>query len=423
MWDLLVGISSAAWDLMVDMAPYLLFGFIAAGVLNILIPREKIHQHLAGNNLGAVIKAAIFGVPLPICSCGVIPLAAYIRDKGASKGATISFLSSTPTTGVDSILATYSLLGPIYAVIRPIAAFFAGIFGGALTGKLENSSSIQTTSLKSPCVDSSCSPEQAPDLGPFAKLKKVFTYGLYDLILDTGKWIVLGIVLGGMITYLIPANFIETYLGTPWLAYPIMLLISIPMYICATGSIPIAASLILKGMTPGAGLVFLIAGPATNTATLSFTGGKLGRKPLSLYLFSIIMTSLIFGLLLDLIWKPLGGQMSLMAGGKQMLPLWLKNVSAVILVFVLLNVFRQKIVLRIRNKKTVPPADAVIYSVPDMTCRHCAATIKETLDKIPGISSYDFNLSAKQIRIKGDFDQEQMTESLSKAGFSPKIIL
>jgi len=423
MLHVITGILIAAWDLMVDMAPYLLFGFLAAGVLNILIPRKKIHQHLAGNNLAAVVKAAIFGVPLPICSCGVIPLAAYIRDKGASKGATISFLSSTPTTGVDSILATYSLLGPIFAVIRPLAALFAGIFGGLLTSKTENSSRTIIKPAKNPCGNGSCVSDPEPRRGPSKKIKKIFTYAFYDLIMDTGKWIVLGIVLGGMITYLIPANFIEKFLGNPWLAYPLMLLISIPMYICATGSIPIAASLILKGMTPGAGLVFLIAGPATNTATLSFTGGKLGKKPLSIYLFSIILTSLIFGLLLDLIWKPLGGQMSLLAGGKQMLPLWLKNVSAVILVFVLLNVFRQKILPWNRNKKAAPPADAVTYSVPDMTCRHCAATIKETLDRIPSISSFAIDLSAKQIRIKGDFDQEQMIQALSKAGFSPKIIL
>ena len=278
MINVLVGIITAAWNLLLEMSPYLLLGFLAAGILNIFIPKEKIYKHLAGNNIKSIVKASIFGMPLPICSCGVIPVAAYLRQKGAGKGSTVSFLSSTPTSGIDSILATYSLLGPLFAIIRPVAALFAGIFGGILTNI---SRSTHKKDSPPPLNGSSCNICSTPTPHSFSlldKIKSIFNYAFLDLIGDIGKWIIIGILIGSVIGFLIPGNIIEKYLGTPVLAYPLMLLISIPMYICATGSIPIAASLILKGMTPGAGLVFLIAGPATNAATLSFTGGKLGKR-------------------------------------------------------------------------------------------------------------------------------------------------
>ncbi len=136
MLNVFSGVLTAAWDLMLEMSPYLLLGFLAAGILNFLIPKDKIYKHFAGNNLKASFKAALFGVPLPICSCGVIPVAAYLRDKGAGKGATVSFLSSTPTTGIDSIMATYSLLGPLFAVIRPAALLLSGLLLNALIHKI-----------------------------------------------------------------------------------------------------------------------------------------------------------------------------------------------------------------------------------------------------------------------------------------------
>ena len=327
----MVGILKAIWNLLIEMSPYLLFGFFIAGVLNLIIPREKIYKHLSGNKLSSIIKASLFGVPLPLCSCGVIPVAAYLRKEGAGKGSTVSFLSSTPTTGVDSILATYSLLGPLFAVIRPVAAFFAGIMSGSLTGILEKK---QNTEEIGPPEGNSCNicNIEEPHLHSFIeKIKNVFQYGFIELIDDAGKWILIGVIAGGIIGFLIPGNFIEQYLGNPLLAYPIMLLISIPMYICATGSIPIAAALIIKGMTPGAGLIFLIAGPATNTASLAFVSGKLGKRILFIYLFSIIITSLLFGLIVDHIWKISGENMNIITGGMKMLPIWLKTFSAILL--------------------------------------------------------------------------------------------
>lgn len=417
MLNVFSGVLTAAWDLMLEMSPYLLLGFLAAGILNFLIPKDKIYKHFAGNDFKASFKAALFGVPLPICSCGVIPVAAYLRDKGAGKGATVSFLASTPTTGIDSILATYSLLGPLFAIIRPAAAFFAGIFGGTLTNITENSHKPKKdlTSQNHSC--SSCSTEKASSSGIMAKIKNVFSYAFFDLVRDVGKWIVLGILIGGVIEFLIPGNIIEKYLGTPWLAYPLMLLVSIPMYICATGSIPIAASLILKGMTPGAGLVFLIAGPATNVATLSFTGGKLGKKTLLMYLLSIAATAVLFGLLLDLIWALSGNDTSLLTQNMQMLSPGVKTAAALLLSGLLLNALIHKIIIKPKSSKLNDTAKIKTYKIPGMTCDHCLKTIKNAVKKFPGITSSELSLPEKQLKLSGEFDENALFAVINKAGF------
>lgn len=417
MFEAVIGFAKEVWHLLLEMSPYLLFGFLIAGLLNILISREKIYKHLSENNLKSVLKASILGVPLPICSCGVIPVAAYLRKEGAGKGSTISFLASTPTTGVDSILATYSLLGPLFAIIRPIAAFFAGIFGGIFTNLSEKSNDKKSA----PPQGFNCNicEETTPHSHSFiAKIGSVLKYGFFDLIDDVGKWLIIGIFVGALITYLVPQNIIEQYLGTPALAYLIMLVIAIPMYICATGSIPIAASLIMKGMTPGAGLIFLIAGPATNTATLSFVAGKLGKKTASIYLITILITSVLFGLALDYVWKIFGNDTNLFVGGMKMLPLWLKTASAILLSALIIYSFLKKIVFKSKNKNEEISDMAKIYKIKDMTCKHCVANIEKVLKNVPNIEKIKISLPNKLLEIKGNFDENVMIKEIENAGYS-----
>lgn len=413
--NIIVGILSEMWLLLKEMAPYLLFGFLIAGILNIVIPKNKIYSHLSGQSFWATLKAAVFGVPLPLCSCGVIPVAAYLRKEGAGKGATISFLSSTPTTGVDSILATYSLLGPIIAFIRPIAAFFAGIFGGTLTNIIDKD-------INDRKIDNGFSCNLCSDTNPHShslgeKIISAFRYGFFDLVEDVAKWIVIGIVIGSIISYFVPASFVERYLGTPLLAYPIMLIISIPMYICATGSIPIAASLILKGMTPGAGLIFLIAGPATNAATLSFVGGKLGKKSLFSYLLSIIVTGLLFGLILDHIWRLTGRDMTIFTSRMKMLPPWIMIGSAILLLVMLLKAFLWKLVTR---KKIIIKKEDMeqIFKVPDMTCKHCVMSIHNAICKVTGVKNIDISLGDKLVKVDGEYNKEDVMNAIKNAGYS-----
>jgi len=406
------GLLIETWRLFAEMAPYLLFGFFIAGILHVIMPQEKIYRHFSANNLSSVVKASLFGIPLPLCSCGVIPVAAHLEKEGASEGATISFLVSTPTTGVDSILATYSLLGPIFAIIRPVSAFFAGILSGTITNVTGKKK------MSFPPGSFSCNVCGVNDIhshGIIDKIKAMFKYGFVDLVEDVGKWLVIGVFAGGVIGYLIPSNIISRYLGRPEIAYPLMLLVGIPMYVCATGSIPIVASLLLKGMSPGAGLVFLFAGPATNTATLAFVGGKLGRKMLFIYLSSIIFSALLFGLVIDYIWGLSGKGIALVTGSMKMLPYWVKAISGgLLIVLILSRIFKRT------GKKTKRMGK--MFKVPDMTCRHCVRTLENTLKKLDGVEEVSVSLQRKEVTVKGNVPAREVISAIKQAGYSGEKI-
>lgn len=403
------GLLIETWRLFAEMAPYLLFGFFIAGILHVIMPQEKIYRHLSANNLSSVVKASLFGIPLPLCSCGVIPVAAHLKKEGASDGATISFLISTPTTGVDSILATYSLLGPVFAIIRPVSAFFAGIFSGTITNITSGKKKISSPPGNFPC--SLCDIDRSHSHGIIDKMKAMFKYGFVDLVEDTGKWLVIGVLAGGVIGYLVPSSIISRYLGRPEIAYPLMLLIGIPMYVCATGSIPIVASLLLKGMSPGAGLVFLFAGPATNTATLAFVGGKLGRKMLFIYLSSIIFSALLFGFIIDYIWGLSGKGMTVVTGSMKMLPYWVKAISGgLLIVLILSSIFK-----RTGNKTK---RMGKMFKVPDMTCQHCVRTFENTLKKLDGVEKVNVSLKRKEVTVKGNVPDREIISAIKQAGYS-----
>lgn len=397
------------WYLTKEMAPYLLFGYFVAGIFYILIPKEKIFKHFSKNNISSVIKAALLGVPMPLCSCSVIPVTAHLRKSGAGKGPSVSFLTSTPTTGIDSIFATYSLLGILFAIIRPIAAFFSGILAGVLVNIFDKESEAGKLNLEFSCDYCDEITEHSHTIG--FKLIRMFKYAFFDLIKDSGKWIIMGIIIGGCINYFIPSSVVEKYLGNPYLSYSVMLLIGIPMYVCATGSIPIAASLIMKGMSPGAGLVFLIAGPATNTATLTFVAGKLGKKTLIFYLISIIITSVIFGVIIDSIWKNVGEDTNLMHQHQQIMPEFLKSISASVLIILIVFAY-------FYNTKNNIRGEGMIIKVSDMTCEHCKKTIDSALKKIPEIKSVNINLKTHEVEIIGSSHKDKIKKVINDAGYT-----
>ncbi|MCX8082012.1 MAG: SO_0444 family Cu/Zn efflux transporter [bacterium] len=319
-----------------EMSPYLLFGFLIAGILKVLIPTERIYYHLSPSNFLSILKATLLGIPLPLCSCGVIPVATHIKKEGASDGATVSFLISTPTTGVDSILATYSLLGWIFAIIRPVCALFSGLFAGILVNRYEDRKKLPKEKDNYTCIF--CENEGLHTHSFYEKIKSAFRYGFFELVEDTGKWILIGIIIGGIISTFVPEDIVSKYLGRQLYSYPLMLLIGVPLYVCATGSIPIAASLITKGMSPGAGLIFLFTGPATNSATLMFVVGKLGKRNFLIYLFSIILWAVIFGLIIDHLWVFQSTGMIHIHQNK-ILPPPVKILSSFILLLLILNTF------------------------------------------------------------------------------------
>jgi len=322
---ILYRIAKSSLELFLEISPFLLFGFLFAGLLHGFINRDKIFAHLGERTWLSVIKASLFGVPLPLCSCGVIPVAYSLRKSGATKGATLSFLISTPTTGVDSILATYGLLGPLFAIVRPLAAFFGGIFAGGIANAIFKEDKPTEAKLSCPhCKETHPHTHTLKE-----KLISGMHYGFFELVEDIGKWVVIGVIIGGVITSLVPEGFVGKYLDRLFLNYLAMLLIAIPLYVCATGSIPIAASLILKGLSPGSALVFLIAGPATNATTITVLSKILGKKGVVLYLFVIIATAFIFGYVFDIMVKTLN--IDIYGRHMYMIPLWVRMFSSALL--------------------------------------------------------------------------------------------
>ena len=267
-----------------EMSPYLLLGFLLAGLMHAFIPGMVYSRYLSGHGFRSVLYGALFGIPLPLCSCGVIPTAMSLRKEGASKGATVSFLIATPETGVDSIIATYSLLGLPFALIRPIAACCNALMGGLLVNAFADEKEGQEVSeedTKSCC----CHFHEKPTTF-VGKIKEALRFGFIEMMEDIGKWLVIGLIIAGLITVFVPDSFFTIFRGNTLMSMLLVLCIAIPMYICATGSIPIAVALMLKGLTPGAALVLLMAGPACNMASILVINKVLGRR-LSLSISSL----------------------------------------------------------------------------------------------------------------------------------------
>ncbi len=321
-WDALIELSYA-------MAPYILFGLLFAGILHEIVPESLVTKHLGKDNIGSVVKSTLFGIPLPVCSCGVIPLATAIKKSGASKGATLSFLISTPITGVDSILATYGIFGSIFTLYRIVTSIIIAITAGILTNLFDKDSSdeskrsgigfsaqqpssAQNLSFSTlsaqpstlPKEETSCCSTTACCEGDEQKgfsLTAALRYGFVTLLGDIAKPLFWGLLIGALITVAIPDNLSEILAHYGWLSYLIVIAIAVPMYVCATASLPIAAGLMLSGVSAGAAFVFLSAGPATNTVTIGVVKKMLGTRSLYIYLGSIIIGSILFGLGLDAI--------------------------------------------------------------------------------------------------------------------------
>ncbi|MCJ7802680.1 MAG: permease [Candidatus Marinimicrobia bacterium] len=403
MIDFILNIVNATVELWTSMAPYLLLGMFIAGVLHVFIGTDFITRHLGQNNLWTIIKASLFGIPLPICSCGVIPVAASLQKEGASKSATLSFLVSTPTTGVDSILASYSLLGPLFAIFRPLAAFITGITIGVLNF-------VFNREPRKEVVEKHIHSKKEISLKN--KITTVFKYGFGELAEDIGKWLIIGVLIGGILTAAIPQEFIEKFLPYQWMHFIIMLGIALPLYVCATGSIPIGAAFIQMGFSPGAALVFLIAGPATNTVTLSFVRSQLGKKAFYLYIISIVSISLIAGVVFNYVFAMLGGEVSIISPHGEHVSHTLRIVSGIILaVLILIGLikFKQE-KFEMKNE----------FIVNDMTCKHCKMTIENKLSSVEGVSKVSVNLDEKTVGVDGDVNMDKIEEAIREAGYTPE---
>lgn len=400
------------FELINSMAPYLLLGFLLAGLMHAFVPQNLYRRYLGGNSFRSVLNAALLGIPLPLCSCGVIPTAMSLRKEGASKGATVSFLISTPQTGVDSIIATYSLIGLPFALLRPLAALVTSLFGGCLVNRFDD---------KDVCFTSCAAPSESVDGGVRVsfrqRLQSAFRYAFVEMMQDIGKWLLLGLVVAGLITVFVPDSFFALFADKPLLSMLLVLAFAVPMYLCATGSIPIAVALMLKGLSPGTALVLLMAGPAVNVASMLVISKVMGKKTLLFYLLSIVSGAIAFGLAIDYLlpreWflTSLAHIHDCHAQGVS----WFNLGCTLLMLLLLVNAF----VLRYRKQDSceLPSDKNWVMMVKGMTCNHCKNNVEKAIMKVDGVEQVDINLADGRTVVTGSFDREAIKKSVEGIGF------
>lgn len=361
--EIVIGILRASLEIFLETAVYLLLGFLVAGVLRSFLRPASVAKRFRQGRITSVVYSALLGIPVPLCSCGVVPAVASLKKQGANNGASLSFLISTPESGADSIALTYSLMDPIMTVLRPISAFITAVVAGLVenfSGESYKSAQEIAPDLACPidgCCDGiGCPPHiHAKHHTIWDKLASGLRFAFDDLMGDLAKWFILGILLAGAIAFLAPDNFLEGGRGSGILAYLTMMIIGLPMYVCATMSTPIAAALVTKGLSPGAALIFLLVGPATNMATISMVWGILGGRTLCIYLLSIIGCSMVMAFGADAIYAGFGVSAQAVAGAsaQEIFPLWFELVCAIGLGLMLVRVtLNNWLIPRLMGSKT-----------------------------------------------------------------------
>ncbi len=411
-----MGLLNEIWKTYISIAPYLFLGLVFAGLLHVVFKKDFVAKHLGKNNFFSVIKAAILGVPLPLCSCGVIPTALFLRKKKASKGATLSFLISTPQTGVDSIIATYGMMGPIFAIFRPLAAFVTGIVGGLVTNFVEKKDDTETVILEEKFDCDTCDVDEPHSHTVLERVTSGLRYAFVEFLDDITIQLIIGIIIAGFISFLIPDNFFADFGGEGFMGMLLMIAVGIPLYVCATASIPIAVSLILKGISPGAAFVFLVVGPATNAATITLISRALGKKLIAIYLTVISVFAILGGLLLNYIFDIVGKPDMLMMHHHEDISLFSKILIAVFSILMILSIFR-----KIRNKFKKPELGGEMpnktFLIEGMTCNHCVANVKDSLIRIEGVQNVKINLEKKNAVVDGDYNSDEIKAAITKAGY------
>ncbi|WP_457575021.1 SO_0444 family Cu/Zn efflux transporter [Desulfolithobacter sp.] len=356
---LITDLLGASWEMLQDASIYILFGLLVGGLLRVFLSPAYVAAHLGSGRFVSVFKAALLGIPIPLCSCGVLPAAASLKKQGANKGAVTAFLISTPESGVDSISITWALLDPIMTVARPVAAFFSAFFAGIAENVLSPPRAGKTMqpdlscTIDNCCDGVDCPPDEHRNHHSFSeKLSAGIRFAVTDLWGDLAGWFFVGIILAAIVTVLVPDDTISRYMGGGIGSMLLMLGFGIPLYICATASTPIAAALILKGVSPGTALVFLLVGPATNITSLSVLLGILGKRATTLYLVSIAVVSVLCGLAVDAIYLALGISATAVVGqAGTLLPAWLETGAALFLLLISIRPLGSTLVARFSGDK------------------------------------------------------------------------
>lgn len=439
-----------------EMSPYLLLGFLLAGLMHAFIPGQIYSRYLSKNSFSSVVYAALFGIPLPLCSCGVIPTAMSLRREGASKGAAVSFLIATPQTGVDSIIATFSLMGLPFAIIRPIAALVTALFGGQMANVFDKTPIPEkgTVAQEHCCCDDDddcdcdcgCGHNDHEHQSFFGKLKEALEYAFVDMMADIGKWLLIGLIVAGLITVFVPASFFEIFADNSLLSMLLVLCLAVPMYLCATGSIPIAVALMLKGLTPGAGLVLLMAGPASNVASILVIRKVLGKKTQIIYLVSIIIGAVLFGLAIDHLMPREWFLSNLIAEDaccheETSWFSWLCTGALFLMLFnaLVLNKHHHSHndnhndndnallgnesngEYNDNNNKNNNMENTLTFHIEGMNCNHCRMSAEKALKSVAGVTDATVDLASKEARVTGNASMEDIKKAIDEIGFEVKI--
>ena len=411
--------------LFAEMAPYLLLGFLLAGVLHVCVPRRLYLSRIGKADFRSCLWAALFGIPLPICSCGALPAAIALRREGASKGASVSFLVATPATGADSILATYSLLGLPFAILRPVAAFVTSLVAGTATnlatrGELSSNNSTADSGecgCEGECGCDDCRREEDDSPAGFLpRLKAILRYGLVDMVGNVAKWLAIGLALGALVAAFVPGDFFLALRDRPLLCMLAVLLLAMPTYTCATGSIPLALALVAKGITPGAALVLLMAGPATSVASMTVVGRAFGRRALLAYLASIAGGALFFGWIVDAFL--MGTFLSAMPLGSAACHAGHGAVGAfdVACAALLAGLMIRS---RLPGKSKIAKEAAMVrtFVVKGMSCNHCKASVEKAARALPGVKAAEADVAKGTLAVEGEVDAEALRAAVEEAGF------
>lgn len=469
-----------------EMSPYLLLGFLLAGLMHAFVPGQLYSRYLSAPNFSSVVRAALLGVPLPLCSCGVIPTAMSLRREGASRGATTSFLVATPQTGVDSIIATWSLMGLPFAIVRPIAALCTALFGGVMVNTFDadgdGAHSVPAVPAQASaaghhhpaeggcCADGGCGCCGGARAASFTgRMKEALHYAFVDMMADIGKWLVIGLVVAALITVFVPASFFSVFADNSLLSMLLVLALAVPMYLCATGSIPIAVALMIKGLTPGAGLVMLMAGPASNVASILVIRKVLGARTQMIYLASIIIGAVAFGLAIDYLLPREWFVSALVEQDACCVDhiSWTSWLCTALLLVLLLNAL---VVLPMMGKRhahghhdetaaccgegsahvgghagcscghgvhgdegasaeaaaadhcaAAAPGAVVVLTVKGMNCSHCRAAVERALLSVEGVAQVDVDLLSATARVTGTASASALCAAVEGVGFSAEL--
>lgn len=397
------------WGIMLDLSPALLAGLLLAGLMRVYFPDSLVRAHMSRPNLASVIRAAMIGVPMPLCSCGVIPTAMGLRNQGASKGATTSFMISTPQTGIDSILVVGSFLGWPFAAFKVLAAFVTGVIGGTLVNRFGGHDA--------PTAGESEQGEhwRSTDNRAVAVLR----YAVFDILAAIDLWLIVGILLAAAITAAVPPDFLQGMAWTQGIGGMLLVLvIALPLYVCTTSSVPIAASLIAAGMPVGSALVFLMAGPATNVATIGAVYRTLGLRVLLIYLGTVVVSSILFGMTFDFI---ISQDQTAIDAHEHSERAWWEYASAVLLIGLMLYLLLRRALGRLHRGDGLSGEDAtsaVVMQVDGMTCQHCVANVRQALESQERVDKVVIDLSSGRVQVAGEqLRREDLVSAVTNAGY------